>query len=127
MERTQKLYTKGTHDEVFDLVQHVRELQEAPLTTDEAGELAKIEAIEMMREQIVDESPSSQAADTLVNIMTEFADDYHDYGEVFQPSVDPDLMQFLIETLEREHPDLAPEDLADLLAQVRDFPPPSQA
>ena len=115
----------AAREDAHDVLAYVRELQERPLDAAEQGELAKIAAIEIMREEIADDSPSSRAAGTLVQIMTEFAEDYNDYGEVFQPSADSDLLNFLHEVIEREHPDLSAEDTSYLFARLRDFPPAS--
>lgn len=89
------------------------------LTEQETYVISKIEAIEEMRELIMDGSSVAHAAETLVRIMSEFATD----DEPFQPSIDAELRQFLEHVIAREHPDLTNEDRIWLLNQVRDFPP----
>ena len=108
---TKEVLIKG-HDDVMLGAQQIFETQQ---TLEEFTH----ESIDEMSSNVIDASPESHLAETLVSIMYEFAHD----GEAFQPSVDPELREFLFETLERVCPEATQTQIAQMISEARDFPP----
>lgn len=104
------LYEHVTHD-LPDAVQRVADLQqrELPEIHDEVIQ-AKVDAINKMHDLVVDDGRVSQAASILYTIMSEFSMD----GEDFRPSEDPELMEFLLEVVNRECPGMTDEEYKEV-------------
>lgn len=77
------------------------------------------EEIEKVRLEVKRHELREAAIQTVIAMMKEFAADEED----FQPSVNAELHQFIADTLEREHPELASDDLRAVMGVIEDFPP----
>lgn len=106
------------HD-LSDEFRRVADLQqrELPETHDEVIQ-AKVDAIKKMHELVVDDDRVSRAASTLYTIMNEFSVD----GEDFRPSEDPELMEFLVEAVDRECPGMTDEEYREVFDALEDLP-----
>ena len=112
------LYERRVTHDLPDELQRVAGFQhELPETHDEAIQ-PKVDAIRKMHELVVDDDRVSRAASVLCAVMNEFSAD----GEDFQPYQDPELMQFLVEVVGRECPDMTDEEYREVFGALEDLP-----
>lgn len=93
---------------------------ERQMIVDTQRELALAhEEMEQVQAEIERLEIREAAMRTVITMMKEFAAD----EEEFQPSVNAELHEFIVETLEDRHPELSPADLQSVLDIAEDFPP----